>query len=378
MQSRAANPPLAPAHEDAGAQHLVRLGGGSLVPVRVLAVCADAVAKLYGQRAVSERRRVGAAECARPLGVGVHAFGELEFFVREAGTQHEFHSHAVTQGLMRHEGVKLLEGIVVNLQLGFKVVFIYPIGKLVRGCVSGRRRASIRETNNVFPPSLSRDTHLHSLDSPSISLHRRGLPEPRHRMRNVSIHSSPVVVAHSHEPLRILVSSFGCLAPPFHGGGPVLRNAPVTGGVDHTAPFLRTRDTLLCGHLHEPQCLCPSRRNHVIVSRGALQNIQPEGTQEMEVSQLVLAACVSPVRGAHGVIPPRQERVSEGHRGVAALLLPLYAESKPPKARDHGCYTRGEWRRSGVELLERESPSNPTKGVIPTGRVKQRGIAVLL
>jgi hypothetical protein len=61
-------------------------------------------------------------------------------------------------------------------------------------------------------------------------------------------------------------------------GGPVLRNAPVTGGVDDAAMFLRTRDTFLCGQLQEPQCLCPSRFKHVIVSRRSLQNIRPRRT----------------------------------------------------------------------------------------------------
>jgi hypothetical protein len=52
---RAPRPPLAPAHEDAGTQHLVGLRRGGLVPVLILAVGADAVAKLHAQRAVSER-----------------------------------------------------------------------------------------------------------------------------------------------------------------------------------------------------------------------------------------------------------------------------------------------------------------------------------
>ena len=65
LKSRAPRPPLAPAHEDARAQHLVRLRrGGLMVPVTMLAVGADAVAKLHAQRAVSERGRVGAAERA--------------------------------------------------------------------------------------------------------------------------------------------------------------------------------------------------------------------------------------------------------------------------------------------------------------------------
>jgi hypothetical protein len=101
-QSRPVNPPLAPADEDAGAQNLVGLGRGGLVPVRVLAVGPDAVAKLHAQRALLERGRVGAAERARPLGVGVNMFGELEFLVREARSQHEIHPHAITRRLVRH------------------------------------------------------------------------------------------------------------------------------------------------------------------------------------------------------------------------------------------------------------------------------------
>ena len=67
----------------------------------------------------------------------------------------------------------------------------------------------------------------------------------------------------------------------------------------------------------------------MIVSRGSLQYIEPQGTHEMEVSELVLAACVSPVRGFHGGLSPGQEGLfDERHRGVSALLLPLEAESK--------------------------------------------------
>jgi hypothetical protein len=55
---------------------------------------------------------VGAAERARPLGVGVDAFGELEVFVRDANSQHEIHPHAVTHGLMRHGRVGLLKHLV--------------------------------------------------------------------------------------------------------------------------------------------------------------------------------------------------------------------------------------------------------------------------
>ena len=55
----------------------MRLSRGGLVPVRVLAVGAGAVADLHAQRAVSERSSVGAAERARPLGIGVDVFGEL-------------------------------------------------------------------------------------------------------------------------------------------------------------------------------------------------------------------------------------------------------------------------------------------------------------
>jgi hypothetical protein len=123
-QSRPANPPLAPADEDAGAQHLVGLRRWGLVPVRVLAVGVDAVAKLHAQRAVSERGRVGATERARPLGVGVDAFGELEFLVRDANSQHEIHPHSVTRELMRHGGAILLEDTIASLQLIFKVLVI--------------------------------------------------------------------------------------------------------------------------------------------------------------------------------------------------------------------------------------------------------------
>jgi hypothetical protein len=48
----------------------------------------------------------------------------------------------------------------------------------------------------------------------------------------------------------------------------------------------------------------------------------------MEHAQLVLAACVSVVRGVHGVPSPRQEGVAESHLGVAALLFSLETESK--------------------------------------------------
>ena len=66
--------------------------------MRMLTVGADAVAaKLHAHRAVSEWSRVGAAERARPLGVGVDAFGELEFFVGDARRHHKVHPHAVTQ-----------------------------------------------------------------------------------------------------------------------------------------------------------------------------------------------------------------------------------------------------------------------------------------
>jgi hypothetical protein len=157
--------------------------------------------------------------------------------------------------------------------------------------------------------------------------------EPRYLLCNVSIHASPVVVAHSDVPLRTLISGYGCLAPPFRGGGPVLRNALFTGGVNETAPALRIRDTLRGGPFNEPQRFFPSRGNRVIVSRGSLQNIQPAGTQEMQISQLGLAARVSPVRGAHGAPPPRQERVAESHRGVSAVLAyPSTQSPQHPKA----------------------------------------------
>jgi hypothetical protein len=116
-QSRAARPPLAPADEDAGAQHLVRLSGRGFVLVTMLTVGADAVAQIHAHRTVWERGSVlGAAERARPLGVGVDVFGELEFFVGDARSQHEFHPHAFTRGLMRHERVRLLEAIADILQ----------------------------------------------------------------------------------------------------------------------------------------------------------------------------------------------------------------------------------------------------------------------
>ena len=68
----------------------------------MLAVGRNAVVHLHAQRAVSERGGVGATERARPQGVGVDAFRELEFFVREAVREHEFHPEAVTQGLVRY------------------------------------------------------------------------------------------------------------------------------------------------------------------------------------------------------------------------------------------------------------------------------------
>ena len=134
---------------------------GVFVSVTMLAVGVDAVAKLHAQRAVSERGRVGATERARPLGVGVDVFGLREFFVREASAQHEFHPLAVTQGLMRHDRVRLPEDIVKFLQLDFKITFVYFLGELVRDCVSGRRRVSIRKAKDYIrlKPRLSRDTH---------------------------------------------------------------------------------------------------------------------------------------------------------------------------------------------------------------------------
>jgi hypothetical protein len=50
-QSLPARPPLAAAHEDARTQNLVGLRRGGLVPVRMLAVGADAVANLAAQGA---------------------------------------------------------------------------------------------------------------------------------------------------------------------------------------------------------------------------------------------------------------------------------------------------------------------------------------
>jgi hypothetical protein len=62
----------------------VGLGSGGFVTMRVLTVVVKAVANFHAQRTLSERGRVGAADCARPLGVGVDVFGKREFFVREA------------------------------------------------------------------------------------------------------------------------------------------------------------------------------------------------------------------------------------------------------------------------------------------------------
>ena len=189
--------------------------------MRMPTVGPDAVAKLHAHEAVSERSRVGAAERARLLGVGVDVFGELEFFVREAKTHHKLRPHAVTQRLVRHDGVKLLEGIFAVLQLGFNVVFMYHPGKLVRDFVSERRRFTIRKVNNRFPkPPVSRDAQLHNfISSPSTSLRRR--LSARHRMRNISTQTSCVVVALSYVPLRKNLFGFGCLTPPFHGSCPV-------------------------------------------------------------------------------------------------------------------------------------------------------------
>jgi hypothetical protein len=222
----------------------------------VLAVGADAVAKLHAQRALSKRRRAGAAERARPQGVGEDLLGELEFLVGDASSHHEFNPCAVTQGLMRHDRVGLLEQLVACLQLGFDEYF--GIFHSLRGPQSrvrlrvGAAQTHISETINHLPRSLSQDNRLlHNLSSRKTSL-RRGPSEPRHRLCNVSAHASPVVVAQSHVPLRTRLSGFGCLAPPLHGGGPVLRNASPVGGVDCTAPCLRFRDALLCSPLQEP------------------------------------------------------------------------------------------------------------------------------
>jgi hypothetical protein len=156
-------------------------------------------------------------------------------------------------------------------------------------------------------------------------------------------------------------------------GGQVLRNAPPAGGVDDAAPCLRTRDTLRCGHLREPQCLCPSRRNHVIVSRGAMQKIQPHGTVEMEVSKLVLAACVYPVRGVHGVIPPRKEGVFESERHLDGASVPLEAESKTP-APAKVVTIREESGGDQAKVLEREGPSR----VHPTLKIFSRELSFTL
>jgi hypothetical protein len=105
----------------------VELSRRGLVPFRMLAVGADAVANLHSKRAVSERgivSRDGAAESARPLGVGVDVFGELEVLVREAEIHHEVHPRAVTQGWMRRGRVVLLEHLVETLQLAYEKTFI--------------------------------------------------------------------------------------------------------------------------------------------------------------------------------------------------------------------------------------------------------------
>ena len=97
----------------------VGLGSGGFVTMRVLTVVVKAVANFHAQRTLSERGRVGAADCARPLGVGVDVFGEREFFVGEAIIQHEIHPHAVTRGVVRHGGAELPELLIAWLQLGF-------------------------------------------------------------------------------------------------------------------------------------------------------------------------------------------------------------------------------------------------------------------
>jgi hypothetical protein len=149
---RPPRPPLAPAHEDAGAQHLVGLRGGGLVPVRVLAVGLDAVADLHAQRAVSVRGGVGATERARPQGVGVDAFGELEVFFGDATTHHDVQPDAVTQGLMRRRRVCFLELLAACLQYVAEKCFMHLPRKLVRDCVSVRSRtASIRKPSKYFP-----------------------------------------------------------------------------------------------------------------------------------------------------------------------------------------------------------------------------------
>jgi hypothetical protein len=94
--------------------------------VRVLAVGSDAVAKIHAQRALTERNRVGAAERARPQGVGVDLFvRELEFFFRDAIRNHEVHPHAVTQGWMRRGRADLLELSADVLLPGSHIVLIH-------------------------------------------------------------------------------------------------------------------------------------------------------------------------------------------------------------------------------------------------------------
>jgi hypothetical protein len=149
-----------PADEDARAQHLVGLRRGGLVPGLVLAVGHDAVVHLHAQRAVSERGRVGAAERARPQGVGMDPFGELEVFVREAIHEHTVHPQAVTYGLMGRDSVHLLKPLAACMQYASEKLFSYYVPrKQVRDFVASGRRASIRKTSKHFPKSrVARDT----------------------------------------------------------------------------------------------------------------------------------------------------------------------------------------------------------------------------
>ena len=88
-------------------------------------------------------------------------FGELEVFVREAIIHHKVCPQAVTQGLVRHASVDLVEHLVVCLQVGSEKLFLHFPRELVRDGVSDRRRPSIRETSKHFPNSpSSRHTRL--------------------------------------------------------------------------------------------------------------------------------------------------------------------------------------------------------------------------
>jgi hypothetical protein len=120
--------------------NLVGLSRWGLVPVRMLTVGADAVAKLHTQGAVSERSRVGAAERARPLGVGVDVFGELEFFVGDARRHHEVHPHAVTHELMRHGRLRLYDCNRAPINCSFR----YLANRCATTCRGGAERAFVK------------------------------------------------------------------------------------------------------------------------------------------------------------------------------------------------------------------------------------------